>query len=191
MEKRDAHKCSKCIDYYREKKRRFELINDLKGKSESLSHARLKSDICHFIREFWKGKGFPISVDTEVPVEGIGKVDVLGRIGESTIAVECGTTNQKKIEALKKHFDVVLHIPYCYTWEFLKIDWNEVERRIFAQLVLKQVVRESGIKGETRKPICLEEGECSLPSGRDGYPEEAIEIACSTTEVKQEHDSKY
>jgi len=198
MEKRDVPKCSKCIDYYREKKRRLELVNDLKGKSESLSHAELKSDICHFIREFWKGKGFPISVETEVSVEGIGKVDVVGRIGESSIAVECGITSQKKIEALKKHFDVVLHIPYCYTWDFYDINTEKITHQIFASSVIKRLekseeLKEKGWKVTKGKAICLEEGDCSLPSGRKGYPEEAIEMACSTSEEskpKQEYEKK-
>jgi len=183
-------KCSKCIDYFREKKRRLELIYDLKGKSESLSHAKLKSDICHFIREHWKGKGYPVSVDTEVSVEGIGKVDVVGWIGEATIAVECGVTSQKKIQALMKHFDVVLHVPYCYTWELVKIDWDEVKRRIFAEMVLKEVETELGVKGERRKPFCVEEGECSLPSGRNGYPKEAMQIAGLTINQVREKNAE-
>jgi hypothetical protein len=182
MQGREVPKCSKCIDDFREEKRRLELVNDLKGKSEGLSHARLKSDICHFIREFWKGKGYPISVDTEVSVEGIGKVDVLGRIGESTIAVECGTTSQKKIEALKKHFDVVLHIPYCYTWDFLDINTEKIAHQIFVSSVIKGLekdaeLKKKGYKIAKGKAICLEEGDCSLPSGRKGYPKEAMQIA--------------
>jgi hypothetical protein len=186
MQKRDVPKCSKYIDYFRERKRTLELIYDLKGKSESFSHAELKSNICQFIREYWKGKGYPIKAETEVTVDGIGKVDVVGWIGEATIAVECGRTNPEKIEVLKKHFDVVLHIPYCYTWGLVKIDLDELNRQIFAGSVLKGVEKELGVKGETRKPFCVEEGECSLPSGRKGYPEEARKIASSLTEEPRE-----
>ena len=181
MQKRDASKCSKCIDYFREKKRRLELVWDLKGKNESLSHAKLKSDVCRFIREFWKRKGYPISVETEFSVEGIGKVDVVGWIGESTIAVECGRTSQKKIEALRKHFDVVLHIPYCYTWDFLNIDIDKVEHELFCASLFKEL-KKRGHNVVRNKVFCLEEGECSLPSGRKGYPEEATKIAFSLTE---------
>jgi len=184
MQKRNTPKCSKCIDYLREEQRRLELIHDLKAKSETFSHAKYKSDISHFIREFWKGRGFPISVDTEVSVEGIGKVDVVGWIGEATIAVECGRTSQKKIEVLRKHFDVVLHIPYCYTWDFFDVNTEKIEHQMLVSSVFKEVEKNEKLKGKggnivRNKVFCLEEGECSLPSGRKGYPDEAIKIAYS------------
>jgi hypothetical protein len=179
---RTVMKCSKCITYYQFEKQRLELMRDVKAKSESILHASLKNQVCNMLRQIAKEGEHEASVDTEVSVKDIGKVDVVGQIGDVTIAVECGTTKPRKIIALEKNFDVVLHIPYCYTWELVKVDWNEVKRRIFAEMVSKGVERELGIKGETRRPICVEEGECSLPSGRDGYPIEAMQIAGLTTE---------
>jgi hypothetical protein len=35
------------------------------------------------------------------------------------------------------------------------------------------------------KHLCLEDGECSLPSGRDGFPHEAIEIASHHEKERQ------
>jgi len=184
-------KCSKCVDYFRQKKRKVELIYDLKAKSESFAHAELKNDVCHFIREFWKGRGFSVSAETEVSVEGIGRVDVVGSVGNATIAVECGRTSLRKIEALKGHFDVVLHIPYCHTWDFLDINVEKIEHQLLASVVAKRLEKDKELKAKgwnlvKNKVFCLEEGECSLPSGRNGYPEEAIEIACSLTEHERE-----
>ena len=172
-------KCTKCIKLFQEQKRRLELIQDLKGKNEGVVHAFLKSEVCRTIREFGQIDSFkdsPISVDTEVSVKGIGKVDVVGRIGEETIAVECGNTNVEKILALEEQFDVVLHIPFCYTWNFIEIKVDEIKRRL-AVAKLAKALKKRKLKVERNKWICVEEGECSIPSGRDGYPEEAMQIA--------------
>jgi len=158
----------------------LELIRDLKAKNEGMSHVVLKSQVCNMIREIGH-KTFtdsPVKVETEVCVKGIGKVDVVGRIGDSTIAVECGNTNMHKISALRGLFDIVLHIPYCYTEELFKIDMDELEHQLVVAVILKELEKRNLAKGmERNKPICLEEGECSLPSGRNGYPEEARRIA--------------
>jgi hypothetical protein len=172
--------CSKCIQLFRMYKERYELIHDLKAKNEGLSHVVLKSVVCDMIRK-WGYKTFPdspISVETEVCVEGIGKVDVVARIGEATMAVECGNTDFRKVLTLKEHFDVVLHFPYCHTHELFKLDMDELEHQLFVAMILKRLKNHKLTK-DVRKgePMCLEEGECSLPSGRNGYPEEAMRIA--------------
>jgi len=175
-----AQKCSKCIQRFREHKERLELIRDLKAKNEGISHVTLKSRVCKMIRELGHNTfpDFPVTVETEVCVEGIGKVDVVGRIDEATIVVECGQTNEEKILALKEQFDIVLHIPYCYTQELFKIDIDELEHQLIVAVILKSLEKRNLAKGmEKNKLICLEEGECSLPSGRNGYPEEATRIA--------------
>jgi hypothetical protein len=175
-----AQKCSKCIQHFREDKQRLELIHDLKNQNEGISHAILKSEVCKMIRELGHNT-YPdssVTVETEVCVEGIGKVDVVGRIDEVTIVVECGNTSIKKILALKEKFDIVLHIPYCYTRELFIIDFGELEHQFAVALISKELEKRNLTKGmEKNKPICLEKGECSLPSGRNGYPEEAIQIA--------------
>lgn len=184
-----AVKCSKCIEYFREQKRRLDLIHDLKAKNEGMSHSFLKTQACSMIRELGQidyVKDFPTSVETEVAVKGIGKVDVVGRIGEETIAVECGNTNLKKILALEEHFDVVLHIPFCYTWGLININTDEIMRQL-ACAKLGKALEKKNLKFERNKSFCLEEGKCSLPSGRDGFPEEAMQIAglLSTNQIKK------
>ena len=179
-------KCTKCIEHFQEQKRRLELIHDLKAKNEGMSHAFLKTQACSMIRELGSSGEYDTKVETEVPVEGIGVVDVVGLIGEVAVAVECGKTNPKKILALKEHFDIVLHIPYCYTWGLVNIDMDELEHQLAVALVLKELKKRK-LNFEKGKAICLEEGECSLPSGRDGFPEEAMQIAglLPTNQVKK------
>jgi hypothetical protein len=175
-----SQKCSKCIQLFREHKERLELIRDLKAKNEGMSHAFLKSQACNMIRELGHKNytDIPVTVETEVCVEGIGKVDVVGRIGDATIAVECGNTKIGKISALREHCDIVLHVPFCHTQELLKIDMDELEHQLVVAVILKELEKRNLTKGmEKNKPICLEGGECSLPSGRNGYPEEAMQIA--------------
>jgi len=119
-------------------RKRLEAICDLKGKNEGFSHAFLKSDVCELMREkglAWK-KG---SVETEVYVEGIGKVDVVASIGDATVAIECGTTNPKKIRSLKERFDIVLHVPYCYTSDLVHLDKAELEHQIMVVNVGKEL----------------------------------------------------
>jgi len=172
-------KCRRCIDYYIMERRRLEAISDIKGKNESLTHATLKSDICNMIRT---GLGeYKKSLETEAHVKGIGKVDVTATIGDATIAIECGRTNLEKIGKLKKRFDIVLHVPFCYTEDLYHLDMNELNHQITVVNVFKKL-RKEGLDLERGKPFCLEEGECSLPSNRDGFPEEAIELAKKRTD---------
>lgn len=161
----------------------MEAINDLKGKSEGFSHAALKSDMCELMREIglkWNKK----SVETEVYVEGIGKVDVVASIGEATIAIECGTTNAEKIGALKERFDIVLHVPYCYTLDLCHLDRAELDHQIMVVNIVKKL-RKKGHNVVTGKAFCLEGGNCSLPSGRKGFPHEAIRIASGHLEEEK------
>ncbi len=89
-------------------------------------------------------KQFPdysTSVKTEVSIDRIGKVDVLGLIGEVVIAVECGNTNPKKIIALydDPSIDLVLLIPFCYTQNFVKIDLDEITHKIVVGLIRREL----------------------------------------------------
>ena len=171
-------KCTKCIEHFREQKRRLELVHDLKAKNEGMSHAFLKTQACSIIRKLGQENfpDHPTKVETEVPVESIGKIDVLGQIGETTIVVECGNTSPKKILALEEQFDVVLHIPFCYTWNLININMDKIKHQLFVALVGRKLEKRR-VRFERNKPYCLEEGECSLPSGRNGFPEEAMQIA--------------
>jgi len=188
---RKPAKCRKCIEYFQRQKSRLELIHDLKRKNEGMMHASLKNEACDMIRKLGK-ENFPddlTSVETEVSVRGIGKVDVLGRIGDATIAVECGKTTPRKILALEEHFDVVLHIPFCYTGDFMDINIDNVVHQLAVALIGKELERR-GITGfEKSKFVCLEEGECSLPSGRDGCPQEAMEMAGLSLDQAREKTS--
>ena len=186
-------KCSKCIEQFREYKSRSELIRDLKAKSESVLHASLKSEVCNMIRQIAKDrKCEEFSVETEVLVKGIGKVDVVAQISDATIAVECGTTNPRKIKVLKENFDVVLHVPYCYTREFIDINIDRINHQLFVCSVSKKLRKELPDWEFIRNKVyCLEEGECSLPSGRNGYPKEAMQIAGLTiNQVKERNAEK-
>lgn len=87
-------------------------------------------------------------------------------------------TNPRKIKALKENFDMVLHVPYCYTQEFIDIDIDKIRHQLFVSSVFKELKKEHPKLSIIRnKVFCLDEGECSLPSGRDGYPKEAMQIA--------------
>jgi hypothetical protein len=109
---------------FQEEKRRLEQILDLKAKNEGFFHAELKTEVCSFMRELAKDYQTHdrSSVETEVPVKGVGKVDVLCKIGDVTIAVECGNTDAKKVLCLAKRFDVVLHIPFCWTTKLVHLE---------------------------------------------------------------------
>jgi len=182
-----ALKCRKCIDYFTLERRILEAICDLKGKNEGFSHAVLKSSMCELMREIgrnWDKKSVDYSIETEAHVEGIGKVDVVASIGDATIAIECGTTNPKKIGASKKRFDIVLHVPYSYTPDLYHLDRAELDHQVMVVNVFKGLEKR-GLDTVKGKAICLEDGNCSLPSGRDGFPEEAIQIASGHSE--EEH----
>lgn len=165
-------------------KRRLEAIYDLHNKNEGFDHAVLKSEMCELMRE--KGKTWEKkSVKTEVQVKGIGKVDIVATFGDATIAIECGTTNAEKIAALKEKFDIVLHVPYCYTGDLYGLKKDELSRQIMVVNIGKGL-EAKGLGPVVRgKILCLAKGECSLPSGRDGYPEEAIQIASGHTKERQ------
>jgi hypothetical protein len=176
-------KCRRCIDYYIMEKRRLEAISDLKGKNEGFTHAILKSEICNLMRETYPSERRK-SLETETYVEGIGKVDVTATIGDATIAIECGTTNPKKIAALKERFDIVLHVPFCYTEDLYHLDMDELSHQITIVNVFKEL-RKEGLDPKRGKLFCLEDGECSLPSDRDGFPNEAIELATGYSKKEQ------
>jgi len=183
-------RCRRCIDYYLMERRRLEAINDLKGKNEGFSHAFLKSEMCELMREIGHNSGGDFLLETEAYAEGIGKVDVLATIGKATIAIECGTTNPKKIGALKERFDIVLHVPYCYTGDLYHLNKGELDHQIMSANLFKMAkanteIKELGYKVVKGKTYCLEDGECSLPSGRDGFPHEAIQIAAGHTKDEQ------
>lgn len=164
-------------------RRRIEAINDVQNKNESLAHAALKSRICELMREIshtYEKK----SVETEVYVKGVGKVDVVATIENVTLAVECGNTQPEKIRALRERFDIVLHVPYCYTEDLCGLKKDELDHQILAVDLFKRL-KAAGFEPERGKHICLEDGECSLPSGREGFPHEAIQMASGHTEEWQ------
>jgi len=174
-------KCTKCIDIFRLEKIQLDIISDIKLKNVSTQHEILKSDICRMLRSLAKevcSDEFSTSIKTEFTVEGIGRVDIVGFIGEATIAVECGNTSQEKILKLRKHFDVVLHVPFCHTLDLWKLDTEEIVHQLRVSRIGKELEKR-GQKGkfEKNKVMCLEKGICSLPSGRRGYPKEAYEIS--------------
>jgi hypothetical protein len=55
---------------------------------------------------------------------------------------------------------------------------EKLEHEIITSLLAKKLEKAGLTKGmERNKEVCLEEGICSLPSGRSGYPEEARRVA--------------
>ena len=70
----------------------------------------------------------------------------------------------------------MLHIPYCYTEDLYHLDRDELDHQIMVINVFKELKR-AYPEVEKGKRMCVEEGECSLPSGRNGFPHEAIRIA--------------
>ena len=102
-------KCSKCVDLFHSQKKRLYDIEKSKYKSESVRHAILKDEIYNMLKilskEFFSEE-FETSFETEFTVKKLGRVrvDVLAKIGEARVAVECGETNQQKFQALKEHF---------------------------------------------------------------------------------------
>jgi hypothetical protein len=164
-------------------RRRLEAINDVQNKNEGFAHALLKNEVCELMRGLGRTDQKK-SVETEVPVKGIGKVDVVATIGDATIAIECGSTRPEKIQKLMEKFDIVLHVPFCYTRDLYYLDKNELDHRIFVTNFFK-LLKAEGLSPEKGKPLCLEDGECSLPSGRKGFPHEAIQIASDHKEEEQ------
>ena len=178
-----ASRCRRCIDYYIMERRRLEAINDVQNKNEGFAHAVLKNRVCELMRELGHTHEKK-SVETEAHVKGIGKVDVIATIGNATIAIECGTTNAKKIRALREQFDIVLHIPYCYTQDLYGLKEDVLAHQIFVVNVFKELEAE-GLGFERGRRFCVEAGECSLPSGKKGFPHEAIQIASGHKEKGQ------
>jgi hypothetical protein len=182
-----ASKCRKCIDYYAMKRRQLEAIKDVQNKNEGFHHAVLKNQVCELMRELGRTDQKK-SVETEVTVKGIGKVDVVAMIGNATIAIECGTTKPEKIQQLMEKFDIVLHVPYCYTQDLYGLKEDVLKHRIFVANLMNRLETQLKAKGigpvERGKEFCVEDGECSLPSGRKGFPREAIQIASDRKEVE-------
>jgi hypothetical protein len=60
--------------------------------------------------------GFPpyaIKEEQRVRIKGkTYQVDVVGEFGTHKVAVECGETEQSKLDALKEKFDLVFHLRY-------------------------------------------------------------------------------
>jgi hypothetical protein len=165
------------------KRRRLEAIKDVQNKNEGFAHAVLKNEVCELMRGLGRIDQKK-SVETEVHVKGIGKVDVVATIGDATVAIECGSTKPQRIQQLMERFDIVLHVPFCYTRDLYYLDKDELGHRIFVTNVFKSLKAE-GLPSEKGKRLCVEAGECSLPSGRNGYPDEAIEIASVHIEEEQ------
>jgi hypothetical protein len=169
--------CSKCVDIMRLQKIQLDTIRDIKPKNEGIHHSFLKNQVCSLLRNLMKenfSDEFSTSIQTEFTVKSVGRIDVVGFVDEASIAVECGNTSPEKIFELEKHFDVVLHIPYCYSLDFLQLDTQKIGHQLFVSIIGKQLEKR-GYEFEKNKPICLEEGVCSLPSGRQGYPKETCE----------------
>lgn len=66
--------------------------------------------------------------------EGRGKVDVAGQCRGVWIAFECGQSSELKIEALRTMYDIVVHLPYCYTPK-LSMPLDNLEGRLDHKII--------------------------------------------------------
>ena len=110
------------------------------------------------------GNEFETSIDKEFIFKKLGriKIDIVANIGGSMIAVECGNTTFNKIQKLKKHFDIVLHVPYNYTSEHWNIEIKEIIDKLAISLIAEELKRRNEHRFERNKIFCLEEGKCSI-----------------------------
>lgn len=88
---------------------------------------------------------FSTHIQTEFIIEDIDKIDVVGFMGEAKLAVECGDTNQEKIKNLQNHFDVVLHVPFCYTNDFFSLDTEKIVHQLVVSNISKELEK-SGLR---------------------------------------------
>jgi len=51
----------------------------------------------------------------EIVEEGEGNVDIAGKCRGVWVAFEVGNSSRAKIESLQEMYDIVVHLPYCYT----------------------------------------------------------------------------
>lgn len=101
------------------------------SRSEGAAHKRLKRRAVKILE-----LAGAHSTVLEAKAPGIkGRVDVAGYWPSVTVAIECGKTPAGRIEGLRTHYDVVVHLPYCWTPKFFpdrvlarKID-DEIWRR--------------------------------------------------------------
>lgn len=76
---------------------------------ESKHHHKMKLDCVRYL----DARGYDIEVEKPICVNHKWYiVDVVGVLGSQNIAIECGDCKEKKLEALGRIFDKVIHIPY-------------------------------------------------------------------------------
>lgn len=100
--------------------------------SESANHVALKGMAIKMLRKLGAER-----VKTENNFAGF-TVDVVGWFrrwdGHVTVAFECGNCEEERIKKLKEIYDVVVHLPYCYTPEItmpsLKTLVDRLENRV-------------------------------------------------------------
>lgn len=94
--------------------------------AEGPAHAKLKRSAIEMLRRLGCH-----SITTEGKIQGFkGTVDVLGRFDNGRIAVEVGDCSKGRIETLKQHAEVVIHIPYTWTPNLVRwrTAWRQIDR---------------------------------------------------------------
>lgn len=87
---------------------------------ESDEHSQLKELAVTIIRELGAQK-IIVEAEKHIGVQRYPKsftsfIDVVGEFPKhQTIAIECGNCSKERIAKLKKHFTIVVHLPYCHT----------------------------------------------------------------------------
>jgi len=140
----------KCEKYFEHQLKELSKLKAQKTNREGTLHAIIKGSLVNFFCSIGLDH-----VETEVSIEGVGIVDVMAYSDDVRVVVECGHTTPKKILALEQVCDVVIHIPYCYTPQFIEFDFEKIQRKIISHGVAKQL-RKEGHTVVVGKRYCLE-----------------------------------
>jgi len=66
--------------------------------------------------------------------EGIANVDIAGNCRGVWVAFEVGHSSKIKIESLRSVYNIIVHLPYCYTPE-LTMPLNQIEKRLDNKII--------------------------------------------------------
>lgn len=71
---------------------------------------------------------------SKIVEEGIGNVDIAGNCRGVWIAFEVGNSSKLKIESLRSTYNIIVHLPYCYTPK-LTMPLDKLERRLDHRII--------------------------------------------------------
>jgi len=101
--------------------------------SESEDHKALKRRAINLLK-----KAGAKTIVRESKIKGInGFVDVVGYWPSLTVAIECGKTSKERIATLQSHYDIVIHLPYCWTPKF-QVQGITLLRKIRSEISIRE-----------------------------------------------------